>query len=293
MTHSSTGTSNGPRRQNAFTLIEFLVVIAIIAILAAILFPVFAQAREKARQTTCLSNLKQLGTGLYMYTQDYDEMLPASSFAAVPGQSINSIQNPKWADVIQPYVRNDQLFTCPSDSSSMRTFTSLSTNPRRGQGCSGGGCTSPLGGSYEVNTAYEGGSTITHPMGKSIAAIASPADCIFAVEGPANVNNQIYWSSGAVNPTLPLKPFASLGSVVSGEANSFHLDAKSNPAYFLYQDSNLRRFGAFGRHNGVANIIFCDGHAKGLQMDHVAETHRVQDGSILRNVFWRWTIQDD
>lgn len=62
--------------RKGFTLIELLVVIAIIAILAAILFPVFAKAREKARQTSCLSNCKQLGLGLYMYTQDYDEMLP-------------------------------------------------------------------------------------------------------------------------------------------------------------------------------------------------------------------------
>src|SRR6266511_3956182 len=67
---------NEMRRHRGFTLIELLVVIAIIAILAAILFPVFAQAREKARQSTCTSNLKQLGNGLLMYTQDYDETFP-------------------------------------------------------------------------------------------------------------------------------------------------------------------------------------------------------------------------
>lgn len=65
------------RNRSAFTLIELLVVIAIIAILAAILFPVFAQARKKARQTSCLSNMKQIGYGLMMYTQDYDELLPS------------------------------------------------------------------------------------------------------------------------------------------------------------------------------------------------------------------------
>src|ERR1700709_463295 len=70
--------SHGPPRRRGFTLIELLVVIAIIAILAAILFPVFAQAREAARQSSCLSNMKQLGTGMYMYTQDYDEVLPGN-----------------------------------------------------------------------------------------------------------------------------------------------------------------------------------------------------------------------
>ena len=71
----------GLQRRHGFTLIELLVVIAIIAVLAAILFPVFAQAREQARQTTCLSNLKQLGTGLTMYAQDYDETLPSWPFS--------------------------------------------------------------------------------------------------------------------------------------------------------------------------------------------------------------------
>src|SRR5438132_3273033 len=69
-----------PRRHAGFTLIELLVVIAIIAILAAILFPVFAQARDKARQTACLSNLKQLSLGVLMYAQDYDEVLPGNAY---------------------------------------------------------------------------------------------------------------------------------------------------------------------------------------------------------------------
>lgn len=73
------------RRANAFTLIELLVVIAIIAILAAILFPVFASAREKARQTACLSNTKQIGTAVSMYVQDYDESLPMGGWSAAGG----------------------------------------------------------------------------------------------------------------------------------------------------------------------------------------------------------------
>jgi prepilin-type N-terminal cleavage/methylation domain-containing protein/prepilin-type processing-associated H-X9-DG protein len=105
----------------AFTLIELLVVIAIIAILAAILFPVFAQAREAARKTTCLSNLKQLGVGMLMYAQDYDEQ-------AVPWNLRDRNRNQydqfkvslSWDRLIQPYIKNNALFACPSDSGSTR-----------------------------------------------------------------------------------------------------------------------------------------------------------------------------
>jgi len=95
--------------RRGFTLIELLVVIAIIAILAAILFPVFARAREKARQSSCLNNVKQLGLAILQYVQDYDERTP-------PGAAVdmNSHAHP-WASA-RPYVKNDQVFVCPSDS---------------------------------------------------------------------------------------------------------------------------------------------------------------------------------
>ncbi len=92
-------------RQSAFTLIELLVVIAIIAILAAILFPVFARARENARRSSCQSNLKQIGLGILQYTQDYDELMPAR---------YNNITG-SWRQVVQPYVKSTQLFACPSN----------------------------------------------------------------------------------------------------------------------------------------------------------------------------------
>src|SRR5262245_34867273 len=88
------------QRRNGFTLIELLVVIAIIAILAAILFPVFAQAREKARQATCLSNLKQIGTGLMMYVQDFDEAVPAGTTANL---TTGFSAGMGWAGQVVPY----------------------------------------------------------------------------------------------------------------------------------------------------------------------------------------------
>ena len=97
--------------RKGFTLIELLVVIAIIAILAAILFPVFAKAREKARQTSCLSNEKQIGTAIMMYVEDYDEMMPGFKHFLVPGNS--NTRGEGWYDVMEPYTKNEQIGRCP------------------------------------------------------------------------------------------------------------------------------------------------------------------------------------
>src|ERR1044072_7200814 len=100
------------RTRRGFTLIELLVVIAIIAILAAILFPVFAQAREKARQATCLSNLKQIGTGVVMYVQDYDEIYPLSQYFT--GGPAGSGHQVSWQAEVYPYIKNDTAFRSAS-----------------------------------------------------------------------------------------------------------------------------------------------------------------------------------
>lgn len=100
------------QQRRAFTLIELLVVICIIAVLAAILFPVFAQAREKARQTSCLSNEKQLGLAILQYAQDYDEMMP-NGINLNRGQRVWPGQG--WAGQCVGYTRNAQIYRCPSD----------------------------------------------------------------------------------------------------------------------------------------------------------------------------------
>ncbi len=104
--------------KKGFTLIELLVVIAIIAILAAILFPVFARAREKARQASCQSNLKQIGLAVHMYAQDYDEVM-VRGYTNTPGISGNYMHAP---ELLHPYIKNAQVWQCPSESSNYSSF---------------------------------------------------------------------------------------------------------------------------------------------------------------------------
>jgi prepilin-type N-terminal cleavage/methylation domain-containing protein/prepilin-type processing-associated H-X9-DG protein len=151
-------------RTRGFTLIELLVVIAIIAILAAILFPVFAKAREKARQSSCLSNVKQIVLGLLMYAQDYDETLPMARIYSTQGGVSYG-----WYDCITPYVKNTQIFKCPSHRNSSTTgwtkhsygvpaYNVMSTadwNPPGARGCSLGGIDSPSEALLLTDAGYD------------------------------------------------------------------------------------------------------------------------------------------
>ena len=126
-------------RKNGFTLIELLVVIAIIAILAAILFPVFAKAREKARQSSCLSNFKQIGLAVLQYAQDYDERTPRE-YDNLVGKSAwewcNTNQWTNYQDSVTPYIKNTQVFLCPS-ASSTRTVEGATAYNHGGTGTAG------------------------------------------------------------------------------------------------------------------------------------------------------------
>jgi prepilin-type N-terminal cleavage/methylation domain-containing protein len=133
--HPPRTTHRAPR--TGFTLIELLVVIAIIAILAAILFPVFAQARDSARQSTCLNHMKQLGTALMMYAQDHDETLPSWPFQAKAGGLFN---DPRfqvwgysvWVDATMPYVKNRGVFACPNGPTATRSTWPITNMSRTG-----------------------------------------------------------------------------------------------------------------------------------------------------------------
>ena len=150
-----------------FTLIELLVVIAIIAILAAILFPVFARAREKARQASCQSNLKQFGLAATMYAQDYDGVMVNSS---VKDPAYPDSNGRWWMILLQPYIKNDQLLDCPSYS-----------NPYWCTVTSCEGSTSPSfrwrrRGGYAINNASDS------PRGRRDSEISAPAETILFLD---------------------------------------------------------------------------------------------------------------
>ncbi len=136
--------------KKGFTLIELLVVIAIIAILAAILFPVFARARENARRSSCLSNTKQIGIGILQYTQDYDEKFPmveTTELAETVGW---------WGVMVQPYIKSKQVFFCPSDSSVSASQELTFRNV-----------------SYGYNYLF-----LSSPTGVAIASVESPSETL-------------------------------------------------------------------------------------------------------------------
>ncbi len=173
-------------RRKAFTLIELLVVIAIIAVLAAILFPTFSQAREKARQTACMSNLRQLGMALTQYAQDYDETYFLGPYTAViEGRRLA----PGPPDFLFPYVKNSAVFQCPSEPEDLDLKRFIEETPARG-GCLGGRL-----GAWPGTVRYFSCSSNRSLFGRPLSQVPRPADTSVFYDGygvcgenpPANV----------------------------------------------------------------------------------------------------------
>ena len=163
------------RKPAGFTLIELLVVIAIIAILAAILFPVFAKAREKARQTACLSNMKQIGTGVMMYVQDYDELYPMRYGGACPPDCEND-KTRSWKNMIVPYIKNYEIYRCPSNPSG-RQLDAVGNGHANQVGVFAGGYAMWLPDAWLSSQIGNGAG---YPQ--SLAGVPAPADHLLILE---------------------------------------------------------------------------------------------------------------
>ena len=154
--------------RKGFTLIELLVVIAIIAILAAILFPVFARAREKARQSSCLSNVKQLALATLMYCQDYDEMIPYDDLD-YDGSGDEAAGDGTWRGMIRPYCKNSQLFICPSKRLTSNVFDGRWNDYGMNAG-------------YAMNVCHWAAGAPTAPYGQALARVEDSSSCILLLE---------------------------------------------------------------------------------------------------------------
>ena len=219
--------------RSAFTLIELLVVIAIIAILAAILFPVFARARENARRASCMSNLKQIGLGIMQYVQDYDEKYPRSNYNSpnVPPTGSWGTSGGEyywfWYQIIYPYTKSVQLYRCPSGQSTGYGYA----------------------GNYGTNA-----NILTNGTNASMAmaAVESPSTAYLAFDsGPYTLSVSYIKSPSGYYWYLPGSQKYT-GCPVVG----------CGPTYDITAGFNQSDFSSDGRHFDGNNVIFADGHVK-------------------------------
>ncbi len=275
-------------RRNGFTLIELLVVIAIIAILAAILFPVFAQAREKARATSCLSNEKQIGLGIMMYVQDYDETYPMAYYYINGATSANGYV--QWTGLVDPYVKqlrgNATIWVCPSHP--LRGFAPTNFT----DGNAPAGQIPQTAGVQDIQASRMSYicNELVMPRKKyasvpqnvvPIAAVDTPAEVI-AVAEISNylgaLNDSSPTGGAAIKSHRPTNGVSDNHNVYDGEAGvagpvyALTVEEAWNSINFAVANNNCGGrhhicYTSPDRHSGGANYVFTDGHAKFFRLE--------------------------
>jgi len=222
------------RSKTAFTLVEVLIVLAIITLLAALLFPVFGRVRDAGRRTSCASNLRQLGMALSQYAQDNRSFYPALN------SNSHSTGCAPWADAVFPYVKSEQVFECPSFPQGVYKT-----------GCPPDDFSDPnnkisFDGSYSLNFGsgsrsgsfiYGGGTSTTPPYPIATTRYTRPSSTILVLDG----DGEFVSPMGPIPPTPFIPPATDIAT--------------------------LNRYGIYERHQGGINVGFADGHVKWMSMD--------------------------
>lgn len=275
------------RVRNAFTLIELLVVIAIIAILAAILFPVFAQARESARTSSCLSNTKQISLGVLQYVQDYDEHWPLWLYTDAAGNVVTSGPGTPdapwgiwhnnhigWDKTTQPYIKNIQVFQCPSND--------IGDSGQRTAGVDDSAATGAV--HYALNGHL---SHRDNGVGTNMSSVRFPAITIMLAESSRGS------STGETTADLQWMEWGYNGGhmhQLNGDGNlnsTWDANDNGNQVNALCKTGSHSQWGQSDRlraHKGGANYAFVDGHSKWYQGDATCVVwSRTTNGGIPQN----------
>jgi prepilin-type N-terminal cleavage/methylation domain-containing protein/prepilin-type processing-associated H-X9-DG protein len=254
------------QKKKGFTLIELLVVIAIIAILAAILFPVFAQAREQARKTSCLSNCKQLGLAMQMYAQDYDEMLPGWNHP--PVHPLARFWG-DWAIVVpllQAYNKSDNIWVCPSgpkDNNYLRGPKGAQTYVHYGYN------EYIYNTDHRVNPKYAGNWNSLAALSGTQAGISNIAvisDCVGGNGGAAGIFND--WGNFD-------------GIKIAGDPPGFGMPR-------IKYANGWTTKGGTPRHTGGSNVVFADSHAAFIQGNRMTGSNGT--GSFANGGIEEWPV---
>jgi len=253
-----------------FTLIELLVAIAIIAILAAILFPVFGRARENARRTSCQSNLKQMGLSFVQYAQDYDETMVAQRYgnatcggftggAALTAPGCGTY---KWMDALYPYIKNNQIFVCPSTRNSTNSdyvpyasMTSTSTPTQRY-------------GTYAVNMSYYSSTTDARNPPISVQYSSGTFDLRTLAELQAPSTTILVADAGGQEYGMGVDPPNGANGIF-GDIGGFRYFGVTTTQFFVE------------RHLETSSVLFADGHVKALKANAIAEKNTAGNYKLL------------